>query len=65
MDDNLKRLILKTSDSNHIHEEAIKRGMTTLMQDGARKIMEGVTTLEEVLRVTRVLKRDADLLNPD
>jgi general secretion pathway protein E len=65
MDENLKRLILKTSDSNHIHEEAIKRGMTTLMQDGARKIMEGVTTLEEVLRVTRVLKRDADFLNPD
>jgi general secretion pathway protein E len=65
MNEDMKRLILKTSDSNNIHEEAIKNGMTTLMQDGARKVLEGTTTIEEVLRVTRVLKRDADFLNPD
>jgi len=65
MSEDLKRLILKTSDSNNIHEEAIKGGMTTLIQDGARKVLEGTTTIEEVLRVTRILKRDADFLNPD
>ncbi len=65
MNEELKRLILKTSDSNRIHEEAIKYGMTTLMQDGARKVLEGTTTMEEVLRVTRILKRDADFLNSD
>ena len=36
-------------------------GMTTLMQDGARKVLEGTTTIEEVLRVTRILKRENDL----
>lgn len=65
MDENLKRLILRTSDSNHIHDEAIKHGMTSLIEDGVRKILAGETTIEEVLRVTRILKRDADFLNPD
>ncbi len=65
MDEKMKRLILRTSDSNHIHEEATRNGMTTLMQDGTRKILEGTTTIEEVLRVTRILKRDADYLTPD
>jgi general secretion pathway protein E len=65
MSEDMKRLILKTSDSNHIHDEAIRHGMKTLMQDGTRKIMEGTTTIEEVLRVTRILKRDVDFLVGD
>jgi general secretion pathway protein E len=56
MDDPIKKLILKTSDSNQLNEEASKRGMTSLLQDGARKVLEGVTTIEEVFRVTRILK---------
>ena len=54
LDDHLKKLILKTSDANEIRIEAIKSGMTTLLQDGARKVLEGITTIEEVLRVTRI-----------
>ena len=54
LDDHLKKLILKTSDTNQIGKEAIKLGMTTLLQDGVRKILEGTTTIEEVLRVTRI-----------
>ena len=61
LDDPLKRLILKTSDSNQISDEAMKRGMTNLLQDGAQKVLEGITTIEEVFRVTRILKRETDL----
>ncbi|MGD0276142.1 MAG: type II secretion system ATPase GspE [Syntrophales bacterium] len=62
MDEPLKRLILKTSDANMIFEEAIARGMTPLIEDGVQKILAGITTIEEVLRVTRFIKRDADLV---
>jgi len=61
LDDPLKRLILKTSDANQIQDEAMKRGMTNLLSAGARKVMAGVTTIEEVFRVTRILKRENDL----
>jgi general secretion pathway protein E len=61
LDDPLKRLILKTSDSNQIGDEAMKRGMTNLLSDGAKKVLEGTTTTEEVFRVTRILKRETDL----
>jgi general secretion pathway protein E len=61
MDENIKKLILRTTDANQINEEAVKRGMETLIQDGARKVLQGVTTIEEVLRVTRILNREAAL----
>ncbi|MEA1935993.1 MAG: type II secretion system ATPase GspE [Thermodesulfobacteriota bacterium] len=54
LDDHLKKLILKTSDANQIRKDAVKSGMTILLQDGARKVLEGITTIEEVLRVTRI-----------
>jgi general secretion pathway protein E len=52
MDQYLKSLILKTSDSNVIKTHAVKRGMKTLRIDGLRKLIDGITTIEEVLRVT-------------
>jgi general secretion pathway protein E len=52
LNDPLKKLILKTSDSNTIKENAVNYGMMTLMQDGARKVLEGITSIEEVYRVT-------------
>jgi general secretion pathway protein E len=61
MDEESKRLILKTSESNQINEEAIRGGMKTMMQDGARKVLAGITTIEEILRVTRILKREMDM----
>ena len=54
LDDHLKKLILKTSDSNQIRKDAVKSGMSTMLQDGSRKVLEGVTTIEEVFRVTRM-----------
>jgi len=62
IDERLKKLILKTSDSNQINDEAIRQGMTTLLDDGVRKVLAGVTTIEEVLRVTRILKRENDIV---
>lgn len=47
------KLILTKSDANTIESEAIKEGMITIEQDGFLKALEGVTTLEEVLRVAR------------
>jgi general secretion pathway protein E len=52
--ENVQKLVLTNVDSNTIKREAIARnGMTTLRQDGARKAAAGITTVEEVLRVTR------------
>jgi general secretion pathway protein E len=64
LDDAIKRIILKTSDSNQIQAEATRRGMTNLLADGAQKVREGTTTIEEVFRVTRILKREDDLEEP-
>jgi len=53
VDDDIRRLILKSSDANEIRQLARQRGMRTLLEDGAQKIKEGITTLTEVLRVTQ------------
>lgn len=52
LNEELKSLVLKTHDSNVIKKEAVKQNMTTLRQDGVRKILAGITTIEEVVRVT-------------
>lgn len=50
-DEDMKKLILKTSDSNAIKKLAVEKGMVTLRQDGIQKIFDGKTTIEEVFRV--------------
>jgi len=62
VDDDIKRMVLKTSDANQINELAIKQGMITLQQDGIYKVLAGITTAEEVLRVTRSLARKEDIV---
>jgi general secretion pathway protein E len=49
----LKSLILKTFDSNLIKNEARKLNMVTLRQDGVQKVLQGMSTIEEVIRVTQ------------
>ena len=51
--DAIKTTILKTSDSNIIKKQAVSEGLHTLREDGARKVEDGITTIEEVLRVTQ------------
>jgi len=46
-------LILKNSSENIILEQAKKDGMITMRQDGFVKVIQGVSTFEEVLRVTK------------
>ena len=50
----MNRAILSTSDANAIKKTAIEDGMKTLRLDGAEKIMKGISTTEEILRVTQV-----------
>jgi general secretion pathway protein E len=49
----LSNLILKTWDSNQIKQQALENGMVTLRQDGIRKVLKGITTIEEILRITQ------------
>jgi len=53
LNDSLRRLVLRGSDASEIKQEAISNGMITLRQDGIRKVLRGMTTVEEVLRVTQ------------
>ncbi len=53
MNDTLKSFVLETSDANQIKEAALKSNMKTLRQDGMSKVMKGITSIGEVLRVTQ------------
>lgn len=52
MTDSLAQIIRKNPSEGMIREEGIKQGMVTMRQDGILKALKGVTTIEEVLRVT-------------
>jgi general secretion pathway protein E len=53
LDDTLKSLVLQTFDSHRIKAAAVAQGMITLRRDGIQKVLDGITTVEEVLRVTQ------------
>lgn len=48
---NIRESIMKRVNSSIIQDEAIKEGMTTMLEDGFNKALEGITTIEEVLRI--------------
>ena len=50
----IKELMLEKASSDRIGEEAIKQGMKTLRLSGWEKVIGGITTLDEVMRVTQV-----------
>ena len=52
IDDEIRNLILQSTDSNTIKRKALERGLTTLRNDGVAKILRGQTSIDEVLRVT-------------
>jgi general secretion pathway protein E len=52
-DDEIRRMIVANESSNIIAHYARKQGMKTLREDGVEKVLTGVTTLEELLRVTQ------------
>ena len=53
VDDQIKELIIKRRGSHIIKETAIAKGMSSLREDGLRKVLAGQTALEEVCRVTQ------------
>jgi len=53
VDEELRRLTLKGADEGEIRAQARRGGMKTLLEDGIEKIRMGITTLDEVFRVTR------------
>jgi len=58
VDETIKDLIIKRTSSSEIKSEAISRGMQTLRQDGWHKVITGMTTPEEVMKVTSVNQHD-------
>ena len=53
MTDDIRKLVLHREDMGAIHRAAVAAGMRTLYEDGMCKVVRGITSLEEVLRVTR------------
>jgi general secretion pathway protein E len=52
VDDSIRELILKKVTAQSICDQARKNGMRTLREDGWDKVVKGITTVEEILRVT-------------
>lgn len=50
----IQDLIMKKASSNQVKEVAVRSGMKTLREDGIAKVIAGMTTLDEVLRVTQL-----------
>ena len=53
MTDPLRRLVMQRADAGEIERQARAEGMRTMYEDGIAKAVAGITTIEEVLRVTQ------------
>ena len=51
--DKIREAIMDHKNADEIHDIAVEEGMTTMLYDGIRKVLTGVTSLEEVMRVIR------------
>ena len=52
IDDDIRAMIYQKVTAEEIRQAALDRGMRTLREDGLRKVVAGITTLEEVLSAT-------------
>ena len=52
VDEEIERFILKNQSIAALRKEAIRKGLTTIQQDGLVKVLQGITTLEEIERIT-------------
>lgn len=62
MNDPIRNMVVHQRPSNEIKRLAIEHGLVTLRRDGWERAMQGITTIEEVLRVAR--KTDLDAIQP-
>ena len=53
MNDEVRKLIVERRDASYIRERCNEMGMKTLIEDGLDKVIKGLTSLDEVLRVIR------------
>ena len=53
MSDRLRALVLRHAEAKELARAAVEDGMRTMFEDGVAKALEGVTTLEEVVRSSR------------
>lgn len=53
MNDRIRDLVLKRTDASGIYRVAREQGMVNMFEDGIVKALAGLTSVEEVLRVTR------------
>jgi general secretion pathway protein E len=53
VDERLRALILERADSEGIKSRAVSQGMRTILSAGAEKVCAGISSAEEVLRVTQ------------
>ena len=51
--DPIRQMILRHAEANEIQRTAVENGMKVMFDDGVNKALQGVTTIEEILRVTR------------
>ena len=49
MSDAIRKLIMNREEAGVIHNRAVAEGMATMNDDGMKKILQGITTLEEVM----------------
>jgi len=53
MTDKISKMIIEQATADEIEQHAVENGMIKMIQDGFLKVIDGITTVEEVLRVAR------------
>jgi type II secretory ATPase GspE/PulE/Tfp pilus assembly ATPase PilB-like protein len=64
VDDDLRRLIVKSAPEQELKQSARRGGYRTMFEDGVDKVEAGATSLEEVMRVIRTVLED-DILTAE
>ena len=52
VDDSIRGMVSQNIDAKSIKKQAVQQGMGTLRADGARKVLQGITSLAELMRAT-------------
>jgi len=58
----IREMMFQAKSTTEIREEAIRQGMTTLYCDGIRKVLKGITSMEEVYRAAKRTEQDVKAL---
>ncbi len=58
VDSNIRQMIFENKSTQAIREYAMKSGMSSLFRDGIQKVLDGITTFEEVYRVAKKTQQD-------